>query len=433
VAVLAVGVHRRSPFTLACSGLGVLLAGTLLLRDAEWIVFLCVLAAAAVFVIGLVDGRSLVGFVLAGIAWPLAAIRGLPWLGRSLRPVAGLGRSVAAVRTVLLSLLGVVVFGLLFASADALFAEWTDAVVPDLDIESFVLRAFITAFVTGVVLAAAYVAVNPPRVDPAGGPARPVAQRYEWLVPVLLVDAVFLVFIGAQATVFFGGHGYLERTTGLTYADYVNQGFGQLTVATALTLLVVWAAARKAPRETSADLLWMRGSLGLLCLLTLVVVASALYRMHVYQEAYGFTQLRLLVDVFEGWLGLLVLGVMLAGVTLRAAWLPRAALLTGTAALLGLALINPDAWIAERNLDRYEETGKVDWSYLQGLSDDAVPALADLPDDVVECALMGHGAGEDTDDWLEWNLGRHRAGPVLREHFEDFAYSDAVCAAAGAD
>ena len=42
-------------------------------------------------------------------------------------------------------------------------------------------------------------------------------------------------------------------------------------------------------------------------MLTLVVVASALYRMHVYQEAYGFTQLRLLVDVFEGWLGLLVL------------------------------------------------------------------------------------------------------------------------------
>ena len=124
---------------------------------------------------------------------------------------------------------------------------------------------------------------------------------------------------------FFGGHDYLERTTGLTYAEYVHQGFGQLTVATALTLLVVWAAARKAPRETSADVMWVRASLGLLCALTLVVVASALYRMHVYQEAYGFTELRLLVDVFEGWLGLLVVAVMVAGITLRGAWLPRAA------------------------------------------------------------------------------------------------------------
>jgi len=423
--VLAVGVNRRSPFTLACSGLGVLLTSTLLLRDAEWIVFLCVLAAAAVFMIGLVDGRSVTGFVLAGIAWPLAAIRGLPWLGRSLRPVAGLGRSVAAVRTVLLSLLGVAVFGLLFASADALFAEWADAVVPDLAIESFVLRAFVTVFVTGVVLAAAYVAVNPPRVDPVGGPARPVAQRYEWLVPVLLVDAVFLVFIGAQATVFFGGHDYLERTTGLTYADYVHQGFGQLTVATALTLLVVWAAARKAPRRTAADLLWMRGSLGLLCLLTLVVVASALNRMHVYQEAYGFTQLRLLVDVFEGWLGLLVLAVMLAGVTLRATWLPRAALLTGAGALLGLALINPDAWIAERNLERYEETGKVDWFYIQGLSADFVPALAGRPDDVVHCALQGQTAVDD--DWLEWNLGRYRAESEIQGNLEREGIDEPSC------
>jgi hypothetical protein len=118
---------------------------------------------------------------------------------------------------------------------------------------------------------------------------------------VLLIDGVFLVFLAAQATVIFGGHDYLERTTGLTYAEYVHQGFGQLTVATALTLLVVWAAARKAGRSTAADLAWLRGSLGLLCVLTLVVVASALYRMHVYQEAYGFTRLRLLVDVFEGW------------------------------------------------------------------------------------------------------------------------------------
>ena len=152
-------------------------------------------------------------------------------------------------RTAVLSVVGVVVFGLLFASADALFAEWVDVLVPDLRVDTFVARVFVTLFVGGVVLAASYLALNPPRVDPATGPARPVAQRYEWLVPVLLVDLVFLVFLSAQATVVFGGHDYLERTTGLTYAEYVHQGFGQLTVATSLTLLVVWAAARKAPGD----------------------------------------------------------------------------------------------------------------------------------------------------------------------------------------
>ncbi|HSP60530.1 MAG TPA: DUF4153 domain-containing protein, partial [Ornithinimicrobium sp.] len=410
--VLGLSAHRRSPFTLACAGLCLLLAGTVAVRDAEWIVVLCLLAGGAVCVAGLVDGRTLPAFVLAGLAWPLAGLRGLPWLGRSLSAVSGLGDRAAALRTVVWSVLGVVVFGLLFASADAVFAEWAGAVVPDLRLDTFVLRAFLTVAVGGMVLAAAYLALNPPAVEPGSAPARPVARRYEWLAPVLLVDGVFLVFLAAQATVIFGGHDYLRSTTGLTYAEYVHEGFGQLTVATALTLLVVWAAARKAPRATAADLAWLRGALGLLCVLTLVVVASALYRMHVYQEAYGFTRLRLLVDVFEGWLGLLVLGVMAAGLTLRAAWLPRAALLSGAGLLLLLAAINPDAWIADHNLDRYDETGKVDWSYLQGLSEDAVPVLADLPDDLVACALAGREPGDD--DWLEWNLGRHRAEPLMR-------------------
>ena len=412
--ILSFSVNRRSPFTLACAALCLLLAATVVVRDAEWIVVLCLMAGGAVCMAGLVNGRTLPAFMLAAMAWPLAGLRGLPWLGRSAQTVRGLRASAAALRTVLWSLLGVVVFGLLFASADALFAEWAGAIVPDIELDSFVLRAFITVAVGGVVLAATYVGLNPPNVESGADPARPVARRYEWLVPVLLVDAVFLVFLAAQATANFGGHDYVERITGLTYAEYVHQGFGQLTVATTLTLLVVWAAARKAPRTTTADVAWLRGSLGLLCVLTLVVVASALYRMHVYQEAYGFTELRLLVDVFEGWLGVLVIAVMVAGLTLRAAWLPRAALLSGASLLLMLAAINPDAWIAQHNVDRYAATGKVDWLYLQGLSDDAVPVLATLPDEVMDCALTGREPGDD--DWLEWNLGRHRAEPLIRSH-----------------
>ena len=405
--VLAASRRRHQPFTLASAALCTLLAATSVVRDAEWIVVLCLLAGAALCVCGAVGARTLSGFVLTGISWPLAGLRGLPWLGRTLAVLTGLGRGAAVLRTAVWSVLGLLVFGALFASADALVAEWVDAVLPDLEVDTVVARAFLAVAVAGAVLAAAYLALDPPRVDREGGTPRAVVHRFEWLAPVLVVIGVFAAFLVAQATVVFGGHDYLRRTTGLTYAEYVHQGFGQLTVATALTLLVVWTAGRKAPRETTADRAWLRGALGALCGLTLVVVASALYRMHVYQEAYGFTRLRLLVDVFEGWLGLLVLAVLASGVALRAAWLPRFALLTGCAALLGLALINPDAWIAERNLERYAETGRVDWDYLRDLSDDAVPTITEFPDEVQRCALAGRDPSYD--DWLEWNLGRHRA------------------------
>jgi two-component system, OmpR family, sensor histidine kinase BaeS len=410
-AVLAASERRREPFTLACAGLCVLLAATTVVRDATWIDVLSLMTGAALCVSGITGGRTLGGIVLSGLAWPLAGLRGLPWLGRTLGRATGFGHRAALLRTLVWSVLGLLVFGALFVSADALLAEWSSRLLPDLSLGSFVVRAFLAVAVGGTVLAASYLGLNPPRVDTHRTRTRPVAHRFEWLAPVLVVNAVFAAFLVAQAAVIFGGHDYLRRTTGLTYADYVHQGFGQLTVATALTLLVIWAAARKVPRETPADRLWMRVSLGLLCLQTLVVVASALHRMNLYQDAYGFTQLRLLVDVFEGWLGVVVLAVCAGGVALRAAWLPRFALLSGAVALLALAAVNPDAWIAQHNIDRYAATGRIDWTYLRSLSDDAVPVLSRLPAADRACALdhRTHAA----DDWLEWNLGRHRAAEVL--------------------
>lgn len=409
--IVSAAKNRRDPFTLTCAALCVLLAAVPTVRDAEWIAVLSILAGGALCVAGLVRGRTLPAYVLGGLALPLAGVRGMPWLGRSLRGLTGSGNAPAVIRTVVWSGLLVAVFGLLFASADALFAEWASVVLPDLEVEGFVLRAFVTVAVGGVVLATAYLGLNPPEVELSGGAGTTVQRRFEWLAPVLLVDAVFVVFLVAQASVVFGGHDYLRRTTGLTYAEYSHQGFGQLTAATALTLLVVWAAARKAPQETTEDRAWLRASLGLLCVLTLVVVVSALHRMHLYQEAYGFTQLRLLVDVFEGWLGLLLLALLVAGRALTAEWLPRMALLSGVGLLLCIAAINPEAWIAEQNINRYEETGKVDWVFLQGLSDDAVPTLATLPGDVRDCAFVGRERSDD--DWLEWNHGRSEADPFL--------------------
>jgi hypothetical protein len=179
-------------------------------------------------------------------------------------------------------------------------------------------------------------------------------------------------------------------------------------VATLLTLGVVAVAGRRAPRARERERLVVRGVLGALCLLTLVVVASALFRMHVYEQAYGFTRLRLLVSVFEGWLGLLVVLVLVAGVRLDGRWIPRAAVLSAGAALLGLALLNPDGYVAGRNVDRYLETGKADWGYLASLSADAVPALEGLPAGVQRCVFGPPDRG--TDDWLVWILGRARAG-----------------------
>ena len=268
----------------------------------------------------------------------------MPWLGRTLRAVGGGDNSVAVVRTVILSVLAAArLRACCSPPATRSSATGSSLVLPDVE-EGLLLRIFVAVAVTGVVLAAAYLALNPPALAAPAYAARRSTASSGWRRCCSSTRSSCCSSRrrrrrSSVATT------TSASATGLTYAEYVHQGFGQLTFATALMLLVVWAASRKAG-DTASDQWWLRGSLGALCLLTLVVVASALHRMDLYQDAYGFTRLRLLVDLFEGWLGLVVLGVLVAGIRLRGWWLPRMALLSGAALLLGLAVANPDAWIA---------------------------------------------------------------------------------------
>lgn len=380
-----------------------LLLATLFVRDAEWITVLCLLAALALTAVNSTKAASVLALLGTAAAVPLAAVRGLPWLGRTLKPSSGVQAWLPAARTAALSAVLLLVFGALFASADALFASWVNALTPDITWNDLPGRAVLATFIAAGTLAAAFVALAPPAVDRLRLPRGTSRNEFEWLAPVLVVDAVFLAFLVAQATAMFGGHDYLRQTTGLTYAEYVHEGFGQLTVATMLTLTVVAWAARKATPGRRRDF-----ALGALCVMTIVVVVSALYRMHLYEEAFGFTRLRLLVSVFEGWLGVVVVLVIVAGVVGARRWLVPVAVRLGAAGLLGLALVNPDLYIAQHNIARADAPVGIDWVYLGKLSTDAYPALVRLPDEQFECATR-YSAALGDDDWLAWNLSRERA------------------------
>jgi two-component system, OmpR family, sensor histidine kinase BaeS len=169
---------------------------------------------------------------------------------------------------------------------------------------------------------------------------------------------------------------------------------------------VAWVARKATPRRRR-DV-----ALGALCLMTIVVVVSALYRMHLYEVAYGVTRLRLLVSVFEGWLGVVVLLVIVAGVVGARGWLVPVAVRLGAAGLLGLALVNPDLYIARHNVARADAGVGTDWKYLGELSTDAYPALLRLPHEQLACAIRYSG-DPGADDWLAWNLSRERARDLM--------------------
>ncbi|NMD54231.1 MULTISPECIES: DUF4153 domain-containing protein [Tsukamurella] len=415
LAPLCFAKNRRSPFTWVAGALAAGLAALLVLRAAGWLSALVVIALIPLVFSALAGARTVRDIAASAALWPLSLVRSAPWARRTVGTVRRLPIGWPVLRTAALCLAALVVFGALFATGDAVFGSWVQALLPRFDGGGLLWRAVLAAFVAVLTLGVGYTAINPP--GPVVGTSlfadRRALHRYEWLAPLGVVIAMFAGFVAAQATTLWAGHEYVQRTAGVTYAESVHRGFGQLTVATLLALLVVGLTWWAAPRETRSDRLALSVSLGILCALALVVVVSALYRMHVYQQAYGFTVLRLVVDAFELWMGALLVLAAVAVAFRAVALLPRAALCSAALVLFGLGLMNPEAWVAEHNVARFEESGKVDLDYLATLGPDARPAIARLPADLARCAVAP--TSNEGGSWLDWNLGKQRADAVALE------------------
>jgi hypothetical protein len=400
----------------AWGALGLALLTTGALYDSSWSFTLATVAAGAVGSLAVAGGRSPRGVLFGAVALPLAAARSLPWVARGLRGVRSTGSNLRLGRSVLVSAGLLVVFVPLLAGADAAFSSLLSNLVPDVDGGSVFRWIFLFLLVGFGTVGACYLLAAPTTVDDIPSGTRRTVGRREWVLPVGLLVALFALFVGVQLAVLFGGSDYVLRTADLTYAEYARGGFWQLLAVTLLALVVIAVTASLAPKTTAVDRRWLRGLLGALAGLTLVIVASALSRMWSYQEAYGFTELRLVVEACELWLGVVYLLVIASVVRLRVTWLPRAVVGTGVATLLVLAALNPDRLIAEQNVSRWEATGKIDTAYLSGLSADAVPVLAGLPGELRQCALgpiARQLTADGADEWREWNLSRSRARDVL--------------------
>ncbi|MGA5002487.1 DUF4153 domain-containing protein [Streptomyces arboris] len=411
--------RRLRPWTATWAVGGLALLAVPALRDAGWPTFLAVVSAFALGSLALHGSRSWLGVLIGSVGTLDSVPAGIRWGWRGVRERAdgSRGRWGTAARTTAVAVGLLVVFGTLFASADAAFADLLGRLTPDVSIVDGPLRTFL--FLVGLVgaLAAARTAAAPVRWDGLTVRAGKPRGRMEWALPLIVLDLLFAAFITLQLVVLLGGYDKVREKTGLDHAEYARQGFWQLLWATLLTLLVIALALRWAPRGGSRDRTLVRAVLGTLCVLTLVVVASALRRMDLYVEEYGLTRLRISVAAMELWLGVVFVLILAAGV-FGARFLPRAIAVSAAAAVLAFGAISPDAVVAEQNVQRFEDDRtSIDLDYLKDLSADAVPALDKLPEPQRSCALrviQRDLRGSDS-PWYATSWGEARAEEILRE------------------
>jgi hypothetical protein len=407
-----------SPNEAILSLLALALVGMSVIRSAEWLLafdFLGAVGLGALAVTGGVTWAEVFGAVPTVVARLFVAGG---YLGRPLAGIAGrLGRHSPALRGAVLGAGLLAVFGGLFAAADPAFSHLAGQVlVPEWDLSLLPARILVFGVVLlGIVSLAA---AGPRYMVARGAALSPVPRRglvrLEWAVALGLLDLLFAAFVAVQIAVLFGGRDHVLRTAGLTYAEYARQGFFQLVAVAALTLGVVAGAVRWSRLQRAADRRLLQALLGLLSVLTLVVLVSALRRLLLYEETFGFTRLRVSVHATILWLGALFILILVGGVLWKGRWLPRACVILTATGLLLFSLANPDRLVAEQNVQRYRATGEFDLAYAAGLSADAVPAFDPLPAWLRDCALQPHaGLRSDQDSVLGWNLARERARRVL--------------------
>ncbi len=154
-----------------------------------------------------------------------------------------------------------------------------------------------------------------------------------------------------------------------TWSEYARQGFEQLLLIGLLTLTLVVTLPRLINGPASRTL---KGLLTVLIALTQVVLVSAVHRLELYEQAYGFTSTRVMSHAFAVCLGLLLAWRAVTLWKLERSFgigaVAAAALFVGS-----LDVLNLDAFIAEKNIERQDRI--LDEGYLGSLSTDAAPAI----------------------------------------------------------
>jgi hypothetical protein len=364
---------------------GLVLMSFVVIRDSPVLVALDVLTAIGLFALAGAfarEGDPLRAGIRAYAARALAWILSIPAAAAlALRPLTGLfpGRSRPRVlpRALLIALPAGLVFALLLGSADAVFARLLSAPFEHVPFGDLPEHIVVVAAAGGAFLTLAVRSSVPPtlawtekRVE--GGGLRPV----DWTALLVTVDAVFALFVGVQLVTFFGGRRHVLAETGLTFAEYARSGFWQMLAAATLTGVVIAAAWVGGRPTVGRERMRFKILASALVGLSLVVLASAFQRLVLYETEFGYTWPRLIPHAAILLTAALLASGLIAVLTGRTVWLPTAALGLGFLTLLGLNLLDPDAFIAERNIARVERGYDLDTSELASLSADAAPAIA---------------------------------------------------------
>ncbi|MBO8155758.1 MAG: DUF4173 domain-containing protein [Bacillaceae bacterium] len=234
---------------------------------------------------------------------------------------------------------------------------------------------------------------------------------------LVLLNIIYGLFVLVQFQYFFSGQLYGD----FTYAEYARRGFFELVMVTLINwsvLVAVLNFGRKmAPRLKRA----IQVMLTLMIAFSGVMLTSAYMRLLMYEAAYGYTLDRVLAHAFMIFLGAIFLYTLIR-VWIEHLSLMRFYMIFSILFYTALNVVNVNGLIVEKNLERYEQTGKIDVSYLYQLSYSGLMGLMDLYEMNPQMTGLENILADrkkmmihDSRSWQSFNLERKKAYERLME------------------
>lgn len=178
-----------------------------------------------------------------------------------------------------------------------------------------------------------------------------IAPNSTLLIVMWAACVTYVIFIACQIPQFFSAFGGNLPAGETIFSQYARSGFFELcTIAGInLALLSVSNTFCKVPTAQNRHL---RIANIVLCLLTLLVIATALSKMGLYISVYGYTQKRVLTSVFMVFLAIVCVAAIVR--QFKQFSVVRLVAVCGSVMLCALCLCNLDGFVVRQNINLYQ-------------------------------------------------------------------------------
>ncbi len=194
-------------------------------------------------------------------------------------------------------------------------------------------------------------------------------HNIETVIIVILgvVGAVYALFCIMQFTYLFGGS-RSSLPDGFTVTEYARSGYFEQVTMTVINLGIIAVVLFLSENSKRALKKVINGLLMYFIAVSSYLMISSAYKMYLYQDMYGFTVLRLFVDILLIFEACVFIIVAIKIFKRKLKYLT--CLLYFTAAFwAAVSFVNVEGLCVNLNIDRYENDEEIDIEYLARLDD----------------------------------------------------------------